>query len=330
MVHLREPMPSEQLKPAQDHEVGLAKTVKIMDSLHATEIFGTPEQSKAFLDSLDYDGFKKYISFVNGVERGIPATERGKASNSSVSIDMGILGHKTTYSPPHQLVRDGLLKDAFEKAQSIDEPEMAGMTLGLSINAIHYFADGNGRTARMIYALLTKGYDGTQESQGYYSSLLEETTGRDIIDLDPTVSGVDRKIVSDIFSEIMTESDEHAEILGGRTPMRVVRGYDDNDINKYLYQPDLEYDNDHDLAIELMSFMVVCNPKHIKDFIEISQDGTCTVKFNALLATLPEEDAKQYRLGVQALRYEYVKRLIDIADRKDAKEVSAYYRNTSV
>lgn len=315
----------QQLDPAQDREVELAKTVKIMEHLHATEIFGTPESSKAFLDSLDYDGFKKYISFVNGVERGIPATERGKTSDSSVSIDMGILGRKVTYSPPHQLVRDSLLNEAFKKAQSIDDPEMAGVTLGLSINAIHYFADGNGRVARLMYALLSKGYDGSPESQKYYSSLLKETSGRDIVDLDPTTSGIDRKIIGGMFSDIMADTDEHAEVLDHHTPTRIVRGYADNDINKYRFQPDLQYDNDHDLAIELMSFMIVCDPKHTKDFVEISQDGTCTVKFDALLATLSEEDAKQYRLGVQALRYEYVKRIIDIANREDATEVAAHY-----
>lgn len=331
----------EQLEPtlSQDHELELAKTVKIMERLHATEIFGTPEKSKAFLDSLDYDGFKKYISFVNGVERGIPITERGKVSDSYVQSENGWLGKGVEYLPPHQNYRDRLLKMAFEKAQSVDEPEMAGLTLGLSINAIHYFADGNGRTARMVYALLSKGYDGSPETQEYYSSLLENTKGREIVNPNPTTSGIDRKIRSEMLEDV---KDKHgySEALGDKMPANIHDGYPDAFAGEYSPE-ELAVADDIDAQGRLMlyrtmessgmtmiSLMAAFPPERIKDFVQTSPDGARTfINGNDFLRTLSKEEITQWWKTSERAIATYVKKLIDVSDRQDATEVAEHYSN---
>lgn len=320
----------------------MAKTVKIMERLHAAEIFGTPEQSKAFLDSLDYDGFKKYISFVNGVERGIPTTERGKVSDSYVRSSAGIMGSRVDYRPPHQSFRDDLLRAAFEKAQSLDDPEMAALTLGLSINAIHYFTDGNGRTARITYALLSKGYDGSLEAQKYYSSLLENTKGREIVNPNPATSGIDRKIRSELFEEVKGKSG-YGEAFGDKMPTFVFDGYPDG--MAYEESPeDLAVADDIDAegramlhytlqsgGMEMISLMAALKPDRVKDFVRAFSHtpDKFLVDGNKFLPTLSKEEITAWWNKSERAIKVYVHRLIKIADREDAAEVVAHYSGKS-
>jgi hypothetical protein len=63
--------------PSQ-HE-GVSTTIKVMDYLHADELFTTPTFSKSFFDSLSFDGFTKFLDMVNGIERGIKVQYRVRA-----------------------------------------------------------------------------------------------------------------------------------------------------------------------------------------------------------------------------------------------------------
>ena len=337
MTELRTTPHTEQQEPVQDHELDLARTVKIMQRLHAAEIFGTPEKSKIFLDSLDYDGFKKYLSFVNGVERNIPSAERGRVSNSRVRSESGLMGTEISYRPPHQNFRDKLLKMAFEKAQNLDDPEMAGLTLGLSINAIHYFADGNGRTARITYALLSEGYDGSLETQERYSSLLENTKGREVVNPNPTISGIDRTIRSEMFSGVMEERG-YTEAFGDKPPVSIYDGYPDAFAGEYTPE-ELAVADDIDAQGRLMlyrtmesggmtmiSLMKTFEPERIKDFIHTSSDGSrAFLNGNDFLPTLSKEEIIKWWNNSERAIATYVKKLIDVANREDVIEIAAYY-----
>lgn len=345
MTELPNSIPQEvQLETTQNQDYGLelAKTVKIMEKLHAAEIFGNPEKSKIFLDSLNYDEFKKYISFVNGVERGIPATERGHVSDSIVQSESGLLGTEVEYRPPHKTYRDRLLKIAFEKSQSLNDPEAAGLTLGLSINAIHYFADGNGRTARMTYALLAKGYDGSPEDQQYYTSLLENTKGREVVNPNPAVSGIDRKIRSEML-ESAKDKFGYAEAFDANMPASIFDGYPNAFAGEWSPE-ELAVADDIDAegrqmlfqtmesgGMNLISLMATFKPERVKDFIKTSQDGKRTfIDGNELLPTLSKEEIADWYKKSEQIIATYVQKLIKVADREDAAEVAAYYRGNSL
>lgn len=318
-------------------QIELANTVKVMERMHASEIFGSPEQSKAFLNSLGYDDFKKWISFVNGVERGIPANERGKVSGSHVKSENALMGTEVEYRPPDMTFRDRLLGMAFEKSQSIDDPEMAGLTLGLSINAIHYFEDGNGRTARMTYALLSKGYDGTKEDQEYYSALLENTKGREVVNPNPAISGIDEKIRSEIFAKIQNRSG-YTEAFGDRVPMYVHDAYPEAFAGEYSPE-ELAVSDEIDPAgrrmlyntlesggMEMISLMATFSPDRVKDFVQTSRDGSRTfINGSEFLPTLSKEEIKDWWENSEKAILTYVSRLINVADRYDAREIATHY-----
>jgi len=316
----------------------LAKTVKLMERLHAAEAFSTPEQSKNFLDSLSYDDFKKWIGFVNGVERDIPRTERGQVSESYIQSENALMGTEVEYRPPLKDFRDALLKMAFEKAQSVEDPETAALTLGLSINAIHYFEDGNGRTARMAYALLSKGYSGSQVDQSYYSSLLENTKGRDVINPNPAASGVDKKIRSEMCAKVQKESG-FAEAFGDKPPTYVYDGYPNAFAGEY--SPDkiaagdeinatgrlMLYQTLESGGMTMLSLMTTFGPDRVKDFVRTSPDGERTfVDGNAFLPTLTQEEIKKWWTNSEQAIASYVQHLIKISDRDDVAEIAEFYK----
>ncbi len=316
----------------------LAKTVKLMERLHAAETFSTPEQSKKFLDSLSYEDFKKWTGLVNGVERGIPRSERGQVSDSHVQSANPLMGTEVEYQPPHKDFRDRLLKMAFEKAQSLDDPQTAALTLGLSINAIHYFEDGNGRTARMAYALLSRGYKGSQEDQAYYSSLLENTKGREVVNPNPAVSGVDKKIRSEMFTK-MQKNSGFAEAFGDKPPTYVFDGYPNAMAGEH--SPDeiaagdeidatgrqMLYHIMESGGMTMISLMTTFGPDRVRDFVRTSPDGARTfVDGNAFLPTLNQEEIAKWWNSSESAIASYVQRLINVADREDIAEISAHYK----
>ena len=317
----------------------LAKTVKLMERLQTAEVFSTPDQSKKFLNSLSYDDFKKWISFVNGVERGIPRSERGQVSDSHVQSENPLMGTDVEYQPPHKDFRDRLLKMAFEKAQSVDDPKTAALILGLSINAIHYFADGNGRTARITYALLSRGYNGSQEDQLYYSSLLEKTKGREVVNPNPAVSGVDKKIRSEMFIEMQKKSG-FAEAFGDKPPTYVLDGYPNTMAGEY--SPDeiatgdeidatgrlMLYHTMESGGMTMISLMTTFGPDRVKDFVRTSPDGVRTfIDGNAFLPTLTQEEIIKWWNNSERAIAIYVQRLINVTNRDDVVEIASHYES---
>lgn len=321
-----------------DDDPELAVTVKLMERLHADEIFSTPEESKKFLDSLTYDEFKKWIDLVNGMERAIAVPERGKVSNSYVQSESGLLGNAIEYRPPHMGQREGLLQMAFEKSQTVQDPEVAGLVLGMSINAIHYFDDGNGRTARIAYALLAKGYDGSDESKRYYSELLENTKGREVVNPNPVESGIDKMILREMFDKVKKSTGFEEAFEGTKFPSYISDAYPDAFVGEYspseLAVSDeidtqgrqLLYEVIEGGSLTMTTLMASFTPDRVKEFVKTSPDGKRTyIMGSDFLPTLSKEEIIHWWRRTQGAKNGYVKRLINFPDRDDASAIVAKY-----
>ena len=79
-----------------------------------------------------------------------------------------------------------------------------------SINAIHLFEDGNGRTSRLFYTLLTENYSEIKYNR-YLSEILGEF-GREKIDINPVI--VSGKIEDIMREDILRECGEEYAWLG--------------------------------------------------------------------------------------------------------------------
>lgn len=322
-----------------EHTIELAQTVKVMNRLRAAEIFATPVHSKEFLDSLEYEEFKKYISYVNGVVRQIPAPARGQVSGSVVSAEGDLFGTSIEYRPPHKNVRDRLLEIAFEKSQTIDNPEMAALTLGLSLNAIHYFSDGNGRTARLAYALLAKGYDGSEEDQEYYSQLLENTAGREIINLNPAISGIDKKIRLEMSASIAEKRGYMEAAFGGAIPTYIHGGFNDamegeTTVRDLAVAANIDEQGRNRLyrtmesgGMSMTALMLAFKPERVKEYVNVSSDGARVfIDGDSFIPTLSNDEIKTWWTKSEDSIVHYVLRVINVSDRPDAASIAGFYR----
>ena len=314
-----------------------SKTVRVMDRLHAEEIFTTPEKSKEFLDSLDFDEFKKWCDMVNGMERGIPAVERGKASESVVQAEGGLTGVSIEYQPPYKVHREGLLQKAFEKAQSIDDPEVAGLTLGMSMNAIHFYEDGNGRTGRMLYALLSQGYDGSDESKQLYTDLLENTSGREIVNPNPEVSGVGAMIRNEMIQKASNRHNYDPEtrphyiqggynaFLGEEALSNIITKDGISDTSKVLLHQILR-----DEKFNIIPVYLLFKPEEVEQFLITRSDGNKYVDGDKFAASLDNGTIlKLFKAGA-ATKKAYVDRIINFSDRNDAAAIIEAYRKAPI
>jgi len=98
----------------------------------------------------DFEKFKDFIIRINGIARDIPMYNR---SFDGVNVGLsGIFGDKIV--PKHE-DKEGILKYAYQSIPEVNKDELKYM-LPVVVNAVHLFADGNGRTSRILNLLLSE------------------------------------------------------------------------------------------------------------------------------------------------------------------------------
>jgi len=135
------------------------RTLRFLKKIHADEVFSDEEHTREYIDNIEYDDFKELLDGVNAVIRGIPVARRA-ADGERVVITSGLIDKG--YIPPKYNERDELLREVFHTAKRMNQKQAPladiAILLGVSINAIHFYGDGNGRTSRLAYTLINDGY----------------------------------------------------------------------------------------------------------------------------------------------------------------------------
>ena len=152
-----------------DHSATAAENLReLLERTHGydyvNELFSN-EHSKR---KLSFDSFLSIINRLNGIAREIPIQERepdGDGVEITSPVDRVIL--------PLQRDKEPLLKGAFEAAQKLSRSD-ASYLLPLIINAVHLFADGNGRTSRMVHLLVRE-----HENKEQFNEELEKALRKD-------------------------------------------------------------------------------------------------------------------------------------------------------
>jgi hypothetical protein len=321
-----------------NEKLDLGKTVQIMDRLHATEIFKTPELSKEFLDSLSFGEFVRWTDFVSGIETGTPIFDRGIGSSSYIeSYSKVMKASHCSYMPPYSKYRIPLFLKAFEKAQDIKNPKIAGLTLSFAINAIHPYNDGNGRTGRIIYSLLSRGYSGSDEDKKYYSEILQNFSGRQSVNPNSLAAGLDQTIIKEMLDESIkaTGRTELIPLDHISSPYRYANGnwVDANDeVAEYLpLAPDISEEDrqrlyyvlqDHKFA--LIPVLKTFPPDKIVSLIATRapeyDDGTRYLDGKKLCLSLNSDDINNLFENAIYLKNEFAEQIINFSDRPDAEK----------
>lgn len=327
----------ESEKFLTDESLSIAKTVRAMNYFHAEELFSTPEQSKEFLDSLSFDDFISWLNFIDGIETNIPIKDRVMGSNSHIEAQRKSEGYSyCKYRPPYQSQRLELMKIAFDKSQTVDSPKIAGLTLSFAINSIHPYNDGNGRTARLVYSLLSKGYSGSSQDKDYYSKILENTTGRGLINPNPFACGLQAEISNDLTEEFRKKYGYVDENIAPSNISGAYRDQEDEWVCAECETPDnlavaKDISSDDRLRLHIalndgdftmMALYKTFSPNRIKKYIINREPGYGTGSFVSgkhFANSLSSDEINQFFMEANCVKYEYVKRVINFSDRPDAE-----------
>lgn len=183
-------MPKPEIKKTQvDTLADLLSNAENIKALHGkefAEVFSNDENIRSFIDELDKNTFIELLNSINGIIRGADKKDWTMAKGS-VPITMGAKGEGLPdYTPPHAKDREMLFTAVLHAMQEMAKTERSfediAILLSSSVNAIHAYPDANGRTSRLLYLLLTKGFN--KESESIIKQALSEE-GRDIVDVNP-------------------------------------------------------------------------------------------------------------------------------------------------
>lgn len=307
----------------QEHQV-LPDTVRLMEKLHAEQVFSTPEASKQFLDSLTFDEFSRLLDTANGLERNLPKPDRGMKGSGFIQESGVLTGESVEYQPPQASDRVPLMGKVFQAAQRAKDPEDAAVILALSINAIHPYDDGNGRTSRLIYTLLQRGYNGTDEDKQYYAEILKNTEGRKAVNLDPSNVGIDRW-----QTKIMAK--EAAEDIGydGPLPTYEVRAYGDAFAGEYtpadlVIGPDISDEGrrklhlsiaDKNIQFAIPQILRTMHAKGMKpsEYTRVFENDRCVIQGDVVVGSLSEADIDDLYSQTNAAKVRYIENMIDMS-----------------
>ncbi len=158
------------------------KIVEFLDRINAFEYVKDLLNDKEGERVPNFKRFEDFLIRLNGIARDIPIHERIVDGNnvylSSFVEDIKVPRHED---------KENLLQYAYEKSQNIDKEDLKYL-LPSVINAVHLFADGNGRTSRIIHLLL-RDYQNKEEFESELQKALGRFGRNDSFDINPGIIG---------------------------------------------------------------------------------------------------------------------------------------------
>lgn len=125
------------------HRSNGEKAQRLMELSKITELRQNEEAFDNRIQELNRDGAYKYLMTLNGILRGVDRSERGVRSNIQVGEHMA----------PSRKVQGVILNDTTEALKGIKDNHYRATLAYYTVNNLHLFADGNGRTSRAVYEI---------------------------------------------------------------------------------------------------------------------------------------------------------------------------------
>lgn len=125
------------------------RLIRFFDKTDMFEKFQDLLRSESLEDKIAFDEFKNFLIRINGILRDINIKDRefdGK--------DIILHGFNEDYEVPDDKDKESLLLKTYEAIFNIKDKNDLQYLIPVAINAIHLFADGNGRTSRVMHLLL--------------------------------------------------------------------------------------------------------------------------------------------------------------------------------
>lgn len=169
------------------------------------------EKFEEWIQKLSYEDYSEYLTRLNGILREIPIKERS-VDGSVVELGFGVVGDEISYLPPANEEKDTLMRETFDALQHISDNEGRALLAYYSLQAIHPYSDGNGRTGRLLHEIISK--DGKELTKENLSELLDHNKkghsgngkGRSVfekkvLEANKAYYYINREIAKDIFED---------------------------------------------------------------------------------------------------------------------------------
>ncbi len=161
----------------------LAEGIEAFDGKTVPEVFANEESVRNMIGELSDSEYVDLISGINGILRG------------KKSDDWQIDGHDVLLSgftgvdiPPRFEDKKILLNESWGAVQRMNGQgrplKDIALLLSSTVNAVHAFNDGNGRTSRMVYTLLSK--ENWEQREEQLRKALSEYGRNETEDIDPS------------------------------------------------------------------------------------------------------------------------------------------------
>lgn len=141
------PFPGNKIEQTNENELrhrsNGEKAQRLMELSKITELRQNEEAFDNRIQELNRDGAYKYLMTLNGILRGVDRSERGVRSNIQVGEHMA----------PSRKVQGIILNDITESLKGIKDNHYRATLAYYTVNNLHLFADGNGRTSRAVYEI---------------------------------------------------------------------------------------------------------------------------------------------------------------------------------
>jgi len=236
---------------------------------------------------------------------------------ANVSMFLGIV-----YVPPRQEDKSELLAEVLSSAKIMSQEgrdlKDVALLVSASLNAIHPYLDANGRTSRMIYLLLTKGFNA--ETIKELQAVLSES-GRDKINIDPGL--IQTEIDDLIKNEVGIDNPEI-------NPDRIINLFSGLAKKEMEFEQEIS-EKDKNLFLELSSkdgqylfwsvFEFLRNNPELnkKKFIKKFPNGS-VILTDILVGDLNQEQLSQILRNYRNLKKKYVEKLVGSIANPDADE----------
>lgn len=209
----------EKQGPAEAQLKTGKKVFEFLDRTHFLDIRKSDERFNKWFQELSYEDYINYLTRLNGIIREVPIKKRAVDGNG-VEVSFGIMGD-ISYLPPSAEQKDGLMRKIFDALKQIPDNEDRALLIYYALQAIHPYSDGNGRTGRLLYEIISDG--GTQLTEEKLSELLDHDKnghggtgkGRDVfaekvLDPNSTYYYINREVAKEVLDDNFLQ--EHGSI----------------------------------------------------------------------------------------------------------------------
>jgi len=176
----------EKRSNAEESSARLFDDLENIPALHGKklqEMFSSENNIRSFIEELDEDDFVSFLNSINGIIRNKDKKE-WQIDGAGIALRLG--EGLPEYTPPHIEDRRKLFGEVLQAAKEMLKDgrsiEDIAILFSSSVNAIHAYADANGRTSRALFLLLTHGMN--EKAKVMIKEALSEN-GRELLDVNP-------------------------------------------------------------------------------------------------------------------------------------------------